>query len=266
MLLNWIVRNKYKLMAFIIGLYVLLDMVQHKGLIRVMMAKDFPNHIIDTTFPANKNTLINQGKEWVKAINTKELMNGVDKNCTGMECDVYFDKSKNYFDVHHDNFTSTGLDLDDLLQVYSARGLKASIWLDLKNLRDTNNIQAVTELVRLRNKYGLANKILVESKRPQLLKPFCDSGFATSYYTPFFNPYLASDDSLKHWADSLTAVINSSSVSALSGYYFQYPFLQHYFPNYPVLIWSPNDKFSIINWWYKKRIMANKGIFISLYP
>lgn len=267
MLLNRIVRNKYKLMACIVGLYLLADGLQHKGLIRVLWPKHFTNYKIDTAFPANKNILINTGKEWLKAINTKELMSKVDTNCSGLECDVYFDRDKNDFDVHHDRSNSIGLNLDDLLQVYKERGLKASIWLDLKNLKDSNNVQpAVTELLRLRNKYALANKMLVESKRPELLRSFSDSGFATSYYTPFFNPYLVSNDSLEHWVDSLATVIKRSKVSVLSGYYFQYPFLLHYFPHYPVLIWSPNDKFSLINWWYKKRIMANPSIYITLYP
>ena len=266
MLPNWIVRNKYKLIAFSIGLYVLGDGLMHKGLVRVMIPKNFPEYTIDTAISANKNVLVNAGKEWIKGVNTKEIMNSIDKNCPGLEIDVYFDTSNDHFDVHHDKSNSIGLYLDSLLAVYAARKLKASIWLDLKNLTAVNNVAAVKELLQLQNKYGLANKILVESQWPQYLTVFSDNQFSTSYYTPSFNPYLMSNNQLKFWVDSLSTVIKRSNINFLSGYYFQYPFLQHYFPRYPVLIWSPNDKFSIINWWYKRNILANKAVFITLYP
>jgi hypothetical protein len=253
-------------MVFIVALYGLVDILQHKGLVRVMISKDFPAYKIDSGFPASTNILINTGKDWVKAIDTKELMVGLDKKTTGLECDVYFDSQKNDFDVHHDESNSIGLNLDNLLQVYKDKGLSASVWLDLKNLKDSNAMPALKELMRLRSKYELTNKILVESKWPERLTPFSDSGFATAYYTPFFNPYLLNNDSLQHLVDDLSTVISRSKVNFLTGYYFQYPFLQYYFPNYPLLIWSPNDKFSIINWWYKKRIRASKAVFISLYP
>ena len=264
--LKWLVQNKYKLMAFIIVAYVLADILQHKGLVRVLIPKNFPGYMIDTGFPGNKNALINTNKEWVKGVNSKARMEAVNENSAGLECDIYFDPGKNEFDVHHDKDNSSGLNLDDLLQVYQRRGLRASFWLDFKNLNDSNSKQSVTEILRLRNKFGLIDKLLVESYRVDLLKQFSDSGLYTSYYTPMFNPYLCSEDSLKHWTDYLKAVVDHSSVNALSGYYFQYPFLHHCFPNYPILIWSPNDKFSIVNWWYKKRIASNEAVFISLYP
>jgi len=153
-----------------------------------------------------------------------------------------------------------------LLKEYKGRGLKASTWLDLKNLDDSNYNAAVSALTDLRNKYGLTNKLLVESNRADLLTAFSDSGFFTSYYTPMFNPYQVTDEEIKHWVDSLSSVISKSKVNALSGYYFQYPFLHHYFPNYPVLIWSANDRFSLVNWLFKKRIAGSKEVFIALYP
>ena len=193
-------------------------------------------------------------------------MEKVDKQSSGLECDIYFDGNKHGFDVHHDEDKSIGLNLDDLLQVYQQQVLQASIWFDFKNLSDSNAVQSLGELVRLQKKYGLFKKMLVESSRVDLLKQFSDSGFFTSFYTPMFNPYLISDDSIKHLVDSLSTLISNSAVNALSGYYFQCPFLQHYFPNYPILIWSPNDRFSLVNWWYKRKIISTKAVFIALYP
>ncbi len=264
MQLKWIKRNKYKIIAFIIGLYVVADVVMHKGLTRVMLPKNFPAYKIDNSFPENKNVLLNTDKNWVIGIDTKEMMNKVLIESSGIEIDVYFDLKKNIFDVHHDADNSTGLNLESQLAIYKQRGLKASIWIDLKNLDDSNCSSAATVLSDLRTKYDLTNKVLVESKRADLLKVFSDSGFFTSYYTPMFNPYSISDDEIKHWVDSLSLIITISKVNALSGYYFQYPFLHHYFPNYPILTWAPRDKFSLVNYFSRKKISGKKEIFILL--
>lgn len=253
-------------MAFSIGLYVLVDVVQHKGMTRVMLPENFPDYKIDSSFPKNKNTLINTDKEWVKGIDTKELMNKVNSKNSGFELDVYFDLQKKIFDVHHDADKSIGLNLDSQLQIYTKRGLQSSIWIDLKNLDDTNFAPALNELINLRTKYGLTDKLLVESSRADLLTALSNSGFFTSYYTPVFNPYKLSDAEVKHWVDSISSVIDQSKVNALSGYYFQYPFLHHYFPNYPILIWAANDRFSLVNWLFKKKVAASKEVFIALYP
>src|SRR5204863_424200 len=187
-------------------------------------------------------------------------------NCSGLECDIYFDADKKTFDVHHDPDSPTILNLDELLTGYQQAGLRASIWLDLKNLDDSNVQGAVELLTAMRNKYGLTNKLLVESNRADLLTVFSDSGFYTSYYTPMFNPYQVSDKEIKHWVDSLSSVISKSKVNALSGYYFQYPFLHQYFPNYPVLIWAANDRLSLMNWMFRRQVVECKQIFIALYP
>ena len=266
MLLKWIFKNKYKLMAFIIGLYVLADVVQHKGLTRVMLPKNFPEYKIDSSFPGNKNILINTGKAWVKGIDSKELMNVVITKSSGIEFDVYFDVQKNIFDVHHDPDNSIGLNLEEQLRIYTQKGMQAGIWLDLKNLDDSNYLSAAAVLSAIRTKYNLENRLLVESSRADLLTVFNDGGIFTSYYTPVFNPYLIGDQEMKDQVDSLSRVIAKSKVNALSGYYFQYPFLHHYFPNYPILLWSANDRFSLVNWLFKKKVAASSEVFIALYP
>jgi hypothetical protein len=238
----------------------------HKGLVRVMIPKAFHSGVIDSSRPANHNAVYNSHKEWVKAVNTIELMKRVDQQSSGIECDIYISPDKKYFNVHHDNSMTEGVNLDSLLAVYHSRGLQASLWLDLKNLRDSNYTQALTELVRLRSKYSLAGKLLVESNRVNFLKSFSDSGFYTSYYTALFNPYTISEDSQRYWVNHISDVLHKSSVNAISGSYYQYPFLHRFFPNYPILLWSPNDRFSIINWWFKQRIATDDAVYIVLYP
>lgn len=266
MLLKWILRNKYKLMALTIGLYLIADIFMHKGLARVLLPDNFPAYKTAGNFSQNKNQLANTNKEWVKAVDTKELMDKLPVNNSGFECDVYFDREKNTFDVHHDPDNSTGLDLITLLEVYRQKKMDAAIWLDLKNLNDSNYKSAVSSLLELRNEYGLQNKLLVESNRADLLTAFSNSGFYTSYYTPMFNPYQMEDSEIKQWVDSLAKVIIHSKVNALSGYYFQYPFLHHYFPKYPLLTWAEKEKFSLINWLFRRQIKNHREVFIVLYP
>ncbi|MBS1754195.1 MAG: hypothetical protein KF741_12095 [Ferruginibacter sp.] len=252
-------------MVFIIGLYLLVDVLQHKGQARVLFPLQYPVFKINAAEPGN-NTLINKDKLWVKAVNTVNRMNLVNKNSSGFECDVYFNMPQNEFEVHHDPGKATGTVLHDLLKHYQQQNLTASVWLDFKNLNNSNALAALNRLLQLRKEYNLKDKILVESSQANLLTAFADSGFFTSYYTPTFNPYKINEAEKKIWADSIASVIKYSKVDALSGYYFQYPYLHHYFPNYKILTWVDTDKYSLVSWLFKNKIAADKAIFISLNP
>ena len=265
-MLKLIAHNKYKILVFIIGLYLLIDVLQHRGQTRVLLLKKFPAYNADGGLPKSKSILINTDKNWKKAVNTSVLMKFMNTEASGFECDVYFDTAKNIFDVHHDEDKSIGLSLNTLLELYNQKKITASIWLDFKNLDNTNSKSALLSLIQIRNKYSLENKILVESNRADLLTNFSDSGFYTSYYTPMFNPYKINDAEIKLWADSISIVIKNAKLNALSGYYFQSSFLQQYFPGYPVLLWTENNRFSLVNRLLKRKINRNKAIFIALYP
>jgi heptose-I-phosphate ethanolaminephosphotransferase len=184
----------------------------------------------------------------------------------GFECDVYFDTAARSFNVHHDPDKNMGYSLDNLLLSYQQKQLRASIWLDIKNLDDSNMGSVLRSLIDIRNKDKLQNKILVESGKADLLTAFSDSGFFTSYYVPFFNPYKISKDEMNLMADSIASIISKSKINALSGYYFQCSFLNHYFPQYPVLTWIDNADFSLVNFLFKRKINADKSIFIALKP
>jgi len=265
-MLKWMARNKYKLMLMIIVLYLAADVWFHKGQVRVLLPKTFLASAIDTGLPKSKSQLVNGNKEWAQAINTVELMNALPAKTSGIECDIYFNLQKNNFEVHHDPDKPTGLSLETLMQAYHDKKLRASFWLDFKDLNKENQQQALTELSRLRGKFGLMNKLLVESSQAELLGPFTDSGFFTSYYTPPFNPYLIGRDEIKYWTDSLSAVIRQSRVNALSGYYYQYSFLHECFPNYPIITWASNHRFSLVNWLFKRKLAGAPEVFVALYP
>lgn len=265
-MLKRIAQNKYKVMAFIIGLYLVVDVLQHKGQTRVLFPKEFPEYQMTDLEPQNKNMLINANKNWKKGINTIEKLDELDAETAGFECDVYFDTAAKIFDVHHDPGKSTGLSLESLLQHYQQKKLTASIWLDIKNLGDANAVSALQSLLQLQKKYSLQNKILVESNRADLLSDFSDSGFFSSYYVPFFNPYKINEAKTAFWADSISSAISKARVDALSGYYFQSSFLSHYFPKYPFLTWIDKSSFSLVNFLFQKKIAADRSIFIVLNP
>ena len=265
-MLKLIAQNKYKLMAFIIGLYLVVDVLLHKGQTRVLFPKEFTVPKNEVLEPYSNSILMNKDKSWKKGVNTKARMNDLNSDEAGFECDVYFDTTSKLFDVHHDPDKSTGYSLDNLLELYQQKKLQASIWLDIKNLDDSNASSVLHALVEMRNKYKLQNKMLVESGRADLLTAFSDSTFYTVYYAPFFNPYKISKDEMNLWADSIASVVSKSKVNALSGYYFQCSFLSHYFPQYPTLTWIDNSSFSLVNYMFQKKLAADKLIFILLKP
>ncbi len=265
-MLKLIAQNKYKLMVSIICLYLLADVLQHKGQARVLFPKDFSGSQYQILPFQSMNDLTREDKNWIKGVNSKEQLTRLDRDVAGFECDVYFDTTSKSFNVHHDEDKNIGYSLNELLQIYQQRNLQVGIWLDIKNLDQSNDTQVLRNLVSLRDKYKLINKILVESSHGQVLTSFCDSGFFTSYYVPFFNPYKISNDKLKVWADSIASVISNAKVDALSGYYFQSSFLNHYFPKYPVLTWVDNSSLSLVNFLFQRKIASDKSIFIVLKP
>lgn len=255
---------KYKLLALLLVLAILTDAVTHKGMVRVMKPKTFLN-----TPPSSQNVypgimLINKNKNWIKAVNTPKRMKAVGINTSGIEMDIYFDSATKTFLVHHAVAAPVSYPFDDLLKIYQKKGLSASIWMDFKNLSLKNQQDALITLIRLREKYQLENKILVESGFPELLNSFVDQHFYTSYYTPYFNPYFLDRDSLQKIDLEIQNNLLKSKVQALSGFYFQLPFLHERFPNYPILIWTGDDKISLVNLIFRNFINNRKEVFIKL--
>jgi hypothetical protein len=253
-------------MAFITGLYLLVDVAQHKGQARVLFPGNFNGKAYGALHPAGNNVLMNRDKKWMKAVNSTERMNLLTEYNPGFECDVYFDTTTKTFEVHHDPGKSMGYRLDDLLKQYQQKKMQAGIWLDIKNLDEGNAASCLSSLIKIRNAANLQNRILVESDQPGLLNAFCDSGFFTVYYVPFFNPYQMNGNRQQLWADSIASQISRSKVNALSGYYFQSGFLKHYFPRYPVLTWVDNPSFSLVNYLFQRKINADTSIYIILKP
>ena len=260
------ITNKYTVSVLILLCLLLADIILHKGMSRVMIPSAFSDKIVPVSLPICDQPLLQKDKHWVKAIDNIELMKKLPANTAGIECDVYFDIQKDHFEVYHDSSAPSTLNLDSLLALYASKKLNANIWLDFKNLTGENEAPSLQEINRLRNKYKLFNQVIVESHNPAYLKSFCDSGYFTSYYVPAFNPYQASESELIQFADSIRNNLKKYPTSALSGYYFQYPVLKKFFPNYPILTWADNASISIVSYVFSRQIENEESIKVILYP
>ena len=108
--------------------------------------------------------------------------------------------------------------------------------------------------------------MIIESSDPQLLQSFCDSNFYTSYYTPFFNPYLITENESIYTIDLISTNLKKYPTSAISGYYFQYPFLKKYFPNYPLLIWADKGNYSLVGNIFNNMLGKDEQLKVVLRP
>ncbi len=261
-----ILANKYTVSVLFLLSLVLGDILWHRGMTRVML----PGRIIEKrdigVMPRCDQRLLSKEKKWKKAVNTIEQINQLESNVPGFEIDVYFDTARNCFEVYHDSARYSSLDLAAILGVYKSKQLTASIWLDFKNLSAYNALPALRSLSALRDTYALQHKLIIESSSPQYLQPFCDSNFFTSYYIPFFNPYRMSKKDLLKQLDHIDKMIHAYPVSALSGYYFQYPALKNYFPNHPILTWTDNAGLSPVANLFNNKLLQDAGIKVILFP
>ncbi len=261
------IKNKYTLWLFILVVSILLaDVFFHKGMMRVLLPESFTSKRTPATLTNCNRQLKTTGKIWRKGVNSIQQFNALPGDIAGFEMDVYFDTTKNYLEVYHDSAGYSNLKIEELLKLYQSKNLTAAIWLDFKNLTNANKQQSLNYILHIRENYNLQNKMIIESSSPQLLKSFCDSGFYTSYYIPFFNPYLLTENENIAMVDTIAANITSYPSTALSGYYFQYPFLKNFFPNYPLLTWAEDPALSLVSKIFNQQLMKDKQLKIVLYP
>ncbi len=258
MRLRRLLFNKYSISVLILLLLLSTDIMLHKGMTRVMMPSGFSEFPVSTTTPCH-HSINTSSKEWLKAINTIEKRNSIE-SLSGIESDVYFDKEKMEFFVYHDSSRISELTLDSLLYEHT---MISAIWLDVKNLSGENKMAALSKLEEIRSAFN--KPILVESPDAASLKPFCENGYATIVYAPFFNPYTEEESAIKHFAETMINDMAANPASAVSGYYFQYPFLKHSFPNYPVLTWSEKHTASAISYLLNRQLQNDSAVRIILY-
>lgn len=266
MKLTSFLTNKYTVSVLILLLCLGADIVLHKGMSRVILPESFTTERTAAIYATCNQLLVVKDKKWIKGVNTIAGLQALDTGLAGFETDVYFDTDKNDFLVYHDSAVISDQSLQGILQLYQSRSMTGSVWLDFKNLSPANVSKSLQHVVALRRKYALKHKIIIESSMPELLQPFCDSGFFTSYYVPFFNPYQIQEKELILAIDSISAQLKKYNVSALSGYYFQYPLLKKYFPKYPVLTWTDKSGISLVSNSFNRSLLNDSHVKVVLFP
>ena len=262
---KYFVPNKYTFLVLILLGWISSDVLVHKGNTRVLLPENFTAKRLPMLLERCEQPLIISNKKWIKAVDTISIIEKIPANAAGIEIDVYFDTAKNQLQVYHDSTRYAELTLETLLKIYKSRNLTASIWLDFKNLSEKNELQSLVYITNLRQQYQLNNKLIIESSLPKCLQSFCNNGFFTSYYTPFFNPYQIPETALIGYIDTISSNLKRYPTSALSGYYFQYPFLKKYFPDFPILTWADNPGLSLPGNIFDRVMQNDKQLKVVLY-
>lgn len=161
-------------------------------------------------------------KLWLHRTLSLEKMKEKENRYPNVEVDVVWrfnshdstnNQNSGYFDVTHDVDVSYGLKLDTLLM--ESRRRKSKIWIDFKNLDESNKNQALRELNKITSGIPHAN-VIVESPQWHLLKPFKNAGYQTSCY---ITPKRKSLDSqqTRAFLDSIANIVEPSGcVTAIS--------------------------------------------------
>ena len=181
-------------------------------------------------------------KIWLHRTDELPKLNDFLHKYRNFEIDVHFlenDSGKEgggRYDVGHDGREhSINLNLAQMLQTLIARDkhdkqdkrdfVFAKIWLDFKNLSDSNEKEALKELQRLCDELDFPySHIVVESPNFRNLASFRQAGFKTSYYVPYYDKQ--SLKNLKKKKAYFETIIKSQSVDYLSFPYYLYEFMK----------------------------------------
>ena len=122
---------------------------------------------------------------WAHRVNTLGKMREAARLFSGVEIDVVYDADKRALMVNHPPEPPSGLSLDAQLAYASRFNPELGLWLDLKNLNETNAARVLEELNRLDARHTIRQRALVETDHigpaAALLRK---AGYRTSYYLP----------------------------------------------------------------------------------
>lgn len=148
------------------------------------------------------------------------------------EIDVRFgDNNSTTFQVGH-NQGLMGLGLEEFLSRVDYQQIER-IWLDFKNLNQSNYQKALERLEYLDKKFDVKRKFIVESgANSEFFKELREKGWHTSYYMPTKKiiKLLNEDDKvkMKELATQIAKQTKAQNVAAVSFDYNLYPFIKQY--------------------------------------
>lgn len=175
-------------------------------------------------------------KVWAHKVNTLEKLEEATQFFSGIELDVVYDDVSKSFEVNHPPDSSIQLLLSKYLQV-GATYPNCRYWLDMKNLTDSNFVQAATTLSQCVKSVKLqSSNIIVESPHPEFLPAFQKFGFNTSFYVP---THLC-DVTRKELEVEISAIrnkLNKYPCDFISFEYKDYLIHSNYFPTQKKICW-----------------------------
>ena len=176
-------------------------------------------------------------KLWYHRANTIDIAIEALKEYPGIEIDVVFESDQDIYFVQHDiNHPNQGVSLDFFFRgIYNSKD--HYYWIDFKNLNETNAAAALHRMEYLIRKYQVDDKLIVESPNAEALGIFARAGVYTSFWAP-----PATHPEYNEDISNALAVIEHGlkeyGFNALSGDYTNYKFLNKYFPDSNIHIWT----------------------------
>lgn len=120
-------------------------------------------------------------KVWLHRCNSLEKLHEKGDKYHGFEVDICL-RPDGRLDVTHNIEQSFGLSVDTFFAYLEQRPEKR-MWMDVKNLSEENQRAFVTTMDSLSQHHQIApERIVVESREWQLLRPLTQRGYLTSYY------------------------------------------------------------------------------------
>lgn len=189
-----------------------------------------------TAFMSNLSLRLFFGdKVWAHRVNSISKLNAASSKFSGIELDVVFIDSGQYFDVHHPPEPLSGLSLKEYMQNIQNPHLK--IWLDFKNLHSGNEAESLERVLSIVEASGLAPaNIIVEAMDPQYLLAYYEKGFRTSWYLPEGLHKLSTHE-LEKKLNEIKLIISSSHPDYISTEYKDYRIIKEHFPEQNKLLW-----------------------------
>ncbi|MFH1320213.1 MAG: hypothetical protein ABII90_06105 [Bacteroidota bacterium] len=176
-------------------------------------------------------------KLWAHRVNTAKEANELLQEFNGIELDVVFEKKSDVFDVRHDvDGTVSGISLDAYFDSI-VNVTEHYYWIDFKNLKVLNVYNSLKRMKYILSKYNINNNVIVESSNAGLLNKFYKASIYTSYWVPHFSGSNEPADTVEI-INRIKSNLGKYNCNALSAHYPMYAFLDKYFNNCNIHVWT----------------------------
>lgn len=218
----------------------------------------------------NRAFLYPKSKIWKHGVYSKYDAAKYEKIFDGMEVDIVYSSEKDGLFVGRvENDASKNKSFDDWLAMLE-KPAKLNYWIDFKNLSADNCDKAIASLNKLASKYGIKNKMMVESQDVEALQYAKKEGFHVILWV----------DNLHYWraphtrqdsvniCKTIRKKINKLHPDAISSEFTAYPMLCDSFPEQNIHFWDTPKDFSEENVKHTQMLCREKNVKVVLvdYP